>query len=300
MLKRIIRKTQETLRLLYNGFAMLLPSCALTSLADEALRFRHRLNDVVRRRHARAHSEITPPMIACGKDGARLQREVREGASSWSGLDIPPCPVPSMLTKDEMRYYHYITRFYTGQGEVVEIGPWIGSSTYNIVGGLLNNPAFTADKRLYVFDDFVWRTSWMDKWLVGTGIPVLENHTSFLPLFHKMTEKFAAHIQAQAMKLMDAGDNSRVPWFKWDKGPVELCFIDCGRALKMNETWYEALQPYFIPDRTIIVMQDWQNFKNVPEQFWENTKIFTDSKAEHLDLIHELRDSGTATFIYRG
>jgi len=300
MLKRIIRKGQEILRLAYNGLAMLLPSCALTSLADEALRFRHRMNDVVRRRQARENRDITPPLIENGKGDGRLLREVRESQSSWSALDIPPCPVPSMLTKDEMRYYHYITGFYTGQGEVVEIGPWIGSSTYNIVGGLLNNPAFTADKHLHVFDDFVWRSSWMDKWLVGTDIPALENHTSFMPLFHRMTGKFAAHIEAQALKLMDAGDNSDVPWFKWDKGPVEICFIDCGRALKMNETWYEALQPYFIPDRTIIVMQDWQNFKNVPEVFWENTKIFTDSKGAHLDLIHELRNSGTASFIYRG
>lgn len=299
MLKRIIRKLQETLRLAYNGLAMLLPSCALSSLADEALRFRHRMNDVVRRRQARKHRDITPPIIGNGKDGGRLQREVRESRSSWSDLDIPSCPVPSMLTRDEMRYYHYITGFYTGRGAVVEIGPWIGSSTYNIVGGLMNNPAFTADQRLYVYDDFVWRSSWMDKWLAGTGIPVLQNHTSFMPLFHRMTEKFSTHIQAQAMKLMDAGDNSDVPWFDWDKGPVEICFIDCGRALKMNETWYEALQPYFIPDRTIIVMQDWQNFKNVPEAFWENTKIFTDSKGSHLDLIHELRNSGTASFLYR-
>jgi len=173
MLKRIIRQGQETLRLAYNGLAMLLPSCALTSLADEALRFRHRMNDVVRRRQARGNRDITPPLIENGKGGGRLLREVRESRTSWSALDIPPCPVPSMLTKDEMRYYHYITGFYTGQGEVVEIGPWIGSSTYNIVGGLLNNPAFTPDKRLHVFDDFVWRSSWMDKWLVGTDIPPL-------------------------------------------------------------------------------------------------------------------------------
>jgi len=284
----------------YDGLAMLLPSCVLTSLADESLRFRHRINDVVRRRKARANREIIPPMVASGTCGARLQREVCERHTSWSNLPIPPCPVPSMLTQDEMRYYHYISSFYSGVGAVVEIGPWIGSSTYNIVGGLLHNPAFTAEKQLYVFDDFVWRSSWMNKWLACTDVQPLDNHASFLPLFHKMTHPYADHITARAMKLMDAGDNSDVPWFKWDHGPVELCFIDCGRALEMNETWYHELEPCFIPDRTMIVMQDWQNFKNVPEAYWENTKIFTDSKGSRLDHIHELKYSGTATFIYRG
>ncbi len=300
MLKRILHRGAEELRRLYNVLAVLLPSCALTRLADEALRFRHRLNDVVRRRKARKNSEITPPITAQTHTSSCLRREILEKTTSWSELNIPPCPVPSMLTLDEMRYYHYISSFYSGAGAVVEIGPWIGSSTYNIVGGLLDNPAFSADKHLYVYDDFVWRSSWMNKWLVGTDIAPLNNHDSFLPLFHKMTGAYAGRIEAQAMKLMDAGDNSDVPWFKWEHGAVELCFIDCGRALKMNETWYKELSPHFIPDRTIIVMQDWQNFKNVPEQFWENTKIFTDSKQGRFDHIHELRHSGTATFIYRG
>ncbi len=304
MLKRIIRKGKEMLRTLYSGFAMLLSSPMLISLADEALRFRHRLHDVVRHRNARANREILPPIMAAAKSGARLQREIGERKTSWSNLLIQPCPIPSMLTPDEMRYYHYITSFYSGLGVVLEIGPWIGSSTYNIVDGLLSNPAFTANsvakQQLYVFDDFVWRSSWMNKWLADTDIQPLDNHTSFLPLFHQMTHQYAEHITAKPMKLMDAGDNSAVPWFKWKNDLVELCFIDCGRALEMNETWYRELEPYFIPDRTIIVMQDWQNFKNVPEVYWENTKIFTDSKGFQLDQIHELKHSGTATFIYRG
>jgi len=299
MLKRILHRAAHELRGIYNLIASLLPCSAVTLLADEALHFRHRLNDVVRHRKAKRAPEISPPLTARTNDISVLRREVLNRNPSWSQLTIPPCPVPSMLTLDEMRYYHYITRFYTGVGAVVEIGPWIGSSTYNIVDGLLNNPAFTDEKRLYVYDDFIWRSSWMDKWLIGTDIQEPGNYDSFLPLFHRMTAKFAEHIEARAMKLQDSRGNNSVPWFAWEHGLVELCFIDCGRALEMNETWYKELRPYFIPDRTIIVMQDWQNFKNVPESFSENTKIFTDSKGSQLDQIHELRNSGTATFIYR-
>ena len=299
MLKRILRRIASEMRRVYKLLAMLFPNVVLKILADEALRFRHSLHDIVRHREAKANREITPEIVS-QQTNNKLKREVLNHRTSWSDLNVPKCPVPSMLTKDEMRYYHYITQFYTGAGAVIEIGPWLGSSTYNIVGGLLENPAFNKEQKLYVFDDFIWRSSWMDKWLVNTGIEKPNHLDSFLPLFHEMTQQYANHIDAKAMKLLDTGDNADVPWFSWDNGPVELCIVDCGRALMMNETWYQALEPYFIPDRTIIVMQDWQNFKNVPEAFWENTKIFTDSKQQHLDLIHELRNSGTASFIYRG
>jgi len=300
MLRRVFCRMIEEFRRIYNVIAFFLPSSVLISLADEALRFRHRLNDVVRHRKAKANRDITPSIVSQKKNVSPLFREVLNRKTSWSDLQIPHCPVPSMLTQDEMCYYHYITSFYSGVGAAVEIGPWIGSSTYNIVGGLLNNPAFSEDKRLYVYDDFVWRASWMDKWLRDTDIKSPDDLASFQPLFDNMTQKFSSHIEAKAMKLFDAGDNSDVPWFKWEHGPVELCIIDCGRSLLLNEYWYNELEAHFIPDHTIIVMQDWQNFKNVPEVFSENTKIFTDSKLHHLDQIHELRNSGTATFIYRG
>jgi ClpP class serine protease len=35
-------------------------------------------------------------------------------------------------------------------------------------------------------------------------------------------------------------------------------------------------------------MQDWQNHKRVSEVYLENTKIFTHSKGQQLDLIHEV------------
>jgi len=298
MLHRIFRRIAAELRRVYKLLAMLFPNAVLKFLADEALRFRHSLHDTVRHREAKANQVIVP-VIVSGHTQKQLHREVLNRSTSWSDIIIPNCPVPSMLTNDEMRYYHYITQFYAGVGAVIEIGPWIGSSTYNIVAGLLDNPAFNKGQQLYVFDDFVWRSSWMDKWLVNTNIQKPNHLDSFQPLFHEMTQQYSAYIDAKAMKLLDTGDNAEVPWFSWDHGSVELCIVDCGRALMMNETWYQALEPYFIPNRTIIVMQDWQNFKNVPEAFWENTKIFTDSKQGHLDLIHELRNSGTATFIYR-
>jgi predicted O-methyltransferase YrrM len=69
-----------------------------------------------------------------------------------------------MISPEECKYYRWLGRFFTGAGAVVELGPWLGCSTVHILAGLERSPGFR-DRRLHVFDDFVWRSSWMDRHL---------------------------------------------------------------------------------------------------------------------------------------
>jgi hypothetical protein len=79
-----------------------------------------------------------------------------------------------------------------------------------------------------------------------------------------------------------------------------MMFVDCGRLFQTNNAWYRILSPSFIPDVTLIAMQDWRLQFEVPA-YWENqTKNFTDSKGSALQLVHELKKGTTATFLYRG
>lgn len=75
--------------------------------------------------------------------------------------------------------------------------------------------------------------------------------------------------------------------------------MGCERPPHINEAWYRVLSPLFIPDRTLIIMQDWQNHKRVPEVHRENTNLFPDRKGKALDLIHEVNHAGITTFQYR-
>lgn len=233
-------------------------------------------------------------------DGQPLGRSILESKRPWRRLPIPPCNVPGMLSEDEKRYYGYITQFYRGMGSVVEIGTWLGLSTFYLVESLRRNPSFAGP--LYCFDDFTWRASSMDKWLEGTEIPIPKNLDSFLPLFERLARENGSwdSIRAERVKLSEFPGNRHLPQFEWQGGPVQLCVVDCGRTLEVNNAWYNALVESFLPDQTLIVMQDWQAHKSVPELFWENTKLFTDQKLEALELIHELPNSMAATFLYRG
>ena len=48
------------------------------------------------------------------------------------------------------------------------------------------------------------------------------------------------------------------------------------------------------------MMQDWRLHREVPVQWYNQTKQFTDSKGNQIELIHELTNGGLATFLFRG
>jgi hypothetical protein len=79
-----------------------------------------------------------------------------------------------------------------------------------------------------------------------------------------------------------------------------MCFIDCGGNLDINNAWYDAVSPSFIPDITLIMMEDWQLHKQRPRRPYNQTKQFTDSKGRALEKIDELIGGALATFRYKG
>jgi hypothetical protein len=172
-------------------------------------------------------------------------------------------------------------------------------STFHLIHGLNQNPSF--DGPLHCFDDYIWRPS-MTKWVKGTEIAPPAEGESFEPIFLRMLERAGVteRIHARRATFVAADATTDVPAFSWDGGKIELCIVDCGRTLAVNNGWWQVLRPHFIPGRTLIVMQDWQTFKAVPYQFWNQTKIFTDEKLKDLDLIHELHAGGVGTFLFQG
>jgi hypothetical protein len=109
-----------------------------------------------------------------------------------------------MITREESQYYEYIGRFYEGIGCAVELGPWLGASTHHIVESLAKNPYFSG-KRLYVFDDFVWRSNWMDQHV--SEAEQLPNHASFRRLFDKYTRDIAHLLIVERAKITDYDGN---------------------------------------------------------------------------------------------
>ena len=233
-----------------------------------------------------------PPTPGCRRP---LRSSLMEAEAPWKALPVDPIPMPGMITDEETQYYDYIGTIYEGRGEVVELGPWLGKSTRHILRGLDKNPQFTG-RRLHVFDDFVWRASWMDQYTPEHQR--LPNHANFRDLFEKYAEDVLPRLNVTRARITDYDGNETLPRIQWNGDPVEMMYIDCGRTVQANEGWFEIFSPSLIPDVSLLIMQDWRLHRERPRQSYNQTLWFTAAHPE-LQLIHEVADGGIATFLYR-
>mgnify|MGYP005819414411 CR=1 FL=1 len=272
-----------------------LPSADVAVIENLADQLHVSINDLCRKGKA-AHA--TGLLNAWSFDGTeKLGIHVMRETPPWKGLANRVAESPGMITSEEASYYAWLTRFYSGQGRVVELGPWLGSSTIAIQAGLSKNPKFINEK-LQVFDDFVWRKSWMDPYVEPADR--LPNHSNFRHLFDRHTSAIANDLAVHQSRFAVYDGNEAVPPLDWNQGRIEMIFVDCGRTIEANEGWYNALSRYFIPGVTLIVMQDWRLQRELPRKWYNQTVLFTESKGSQLRQIHEVRDGGVATFLYEG
>jgi len=217
--------------------------------------------------------------------------------SPWRAVPPPRHEVPGMITDEESQYYVWLGSRFLGLGEVVELGPWLGKSTLSILDGLEKSGRFQG-RKLRVYEDFIWRSSFMNNYVPASKHR--KDGNNFLPLFEEMTASRRDWISAEACAIQRQSWNAHLPLLSWKDGPVEMMFIDCGKAFLENEAWFRAFSPAFIPGVTLLVMQDWRSHRKVPRQRCAHTWQFTESKAGALELVHETLDGDVATFLWRG
>lgn len=238
------------------------------------------------------------PKIYSWDNSEIITVSVMSKEAPWHAKKIFKTDIPAMITCEEKKYYSYFPRFFSGQGQVVELGSWLGASTACLLEGLKQNEKFHG-KKLHVLDDFVWRPNWMDQYVQPEDRLAL--HSDFTALFERYAgSENIAHMTVRKVKICDYDGNENLPPLSWNDGPIEMLFVDCGRTFEVNEAWFRVLAPHFIPGRTLIVMQDWRVWREIPEKWFNQTKQFTDSKLHLMEEIHEVSNGGAATFLYKG
>jgi len=260
--------------------------------SDEVARIYNRINERIRIKEAQNRS--LPDLHNYSKS-TKLSVNILEEAPAWSPVELSDCVIPSMISKEEARYYMYLGQFYRGDGEIVELGPWLGSSTYFIHQGLSDCPYFK-NRKIHVYDDFVWRSSFMNDKVRDDER--LSDGADFKGLFDKYVASFKENLIVYKRRISSDRFNFHVPILEWKEKQIEMLFVDCGRTFKVNETWYDLLAPFFIPGKTLIIMQDWHTHQEVPVRWYNQIKQFTDAHKGELTLMHELRHGGVATFLY--
>lgn len=88
----------------------------------------------------------------------------------WS-FYLPKYELIGMTIKWEQAYLkRYSQKEYSGLGEIVDYGCWLGSSTIPLAMGIKSNQRVKEkDKRIYAYDIFIWQ-SWMDGLVSNTPV----------------------------------------------------------------------------------------------------------------------------------
>ena len=158
-----------------------------------------------------------------------------------------------MTSKTEQDYfYKYGEKLYTGKGEIVDLGCWLGSTTIPLVKGLLKNPAFVAsDRKVFAYDLFVWY-EWMNSSVVGTNLAgKFQEGDNFVAEFKRRTEEYASRIEICEGDLVKIG---------WNSQNIEFLLID---AMKNWELANGIVRHFFkslMPQKSYILHQDFAHF----------------------------------------
>jgi len=209
-----------------------------------------------------------------------------------------PAHIPTMISSEEQRYLYWLTRtHWQDVGHVVEMGPWLGGSSYCLLEGMQGGNSHG----LHVFDNFVWR-----EFMGGRGGPELADGESFESHFRMNLAPHADRLTVHNAWLPDEeahddpelaairepipADAKMVAW-QADE-PVEILFVDGAKSWRGLTTLLATFVDALIPDRSLLVFQDYKYWG----EYW--VAAITEMLSDTLTFEHQTREN-TVTFRVR-
>lgn len=204
-----------------------------------------------------------------------------------------------MISPEERKYLYWLgSKVWTGQGCVVEIGPWLGGSTVCLAAGMRDS-CQDASMQLKVFDNFIWRDFMAER----AQLP-LDSGASFKEYFLENTANYQDIVECNARALPDetiTGDfeskNKRfnesesVPIFDGVGGrTVEILFIDGAKSWRGMRHMLRTLSSSLLPGATLFVCQDFKYWGT----YWVPAMLMR--LGTYLTPVHNVTDATTVTF----
>lgn len=177
---------------------------------------------------------------------------VKEATPSDFKIETHPTyvnSIPSMMKSDELSLLYSLAKnYFSDKGEIVDLGPFLGSSTVCFGEGIVANERNVRKsyKRIYSYDLFCYeKYAGFDGLLNRQNLPTgsffmaylnnVKNHTNF------------------ELISITPGDLCK---FKWNSNPIEILFIDASKSISLNDHIVKHFFPSLFPG-SIIVQQDY-------------------------------------------
>lgn len=161
--------------------------------------------------------------------------------------------LPGMTTPEERRYLiEYARDQFTGEGEVVDLGCWLGSASAALAEGLMQNPRPAAAQRLvHAFDFFRYDADMASDFArAGLGGRYRQGEL-FLDAFQAAVARWSERIRPAAADLRTAA---------WPGGPIEFLFVDAMKSWDLTRGIVRGFFPSLIPGRSLIAHQDFAQY----------------------------------------
>jgi hypothetical protein len=220
--------------------------------------------------------------------------------NSWKTLTFNyPVAVPTMIPDEEKKYLYWLGKeVWSGNGAVIEIGPWLGGSTVCLAAGMQASGNDT-HKRLHVYDNFIWR-----EFMAERALLPLQSGDSFEDFFLKNIGNYKDVVQSYVRALPDESiegnreaekkrfrETEKVPLFEgFTKEPIEILFIDGAKSLRGMRHLLQVLGSQFIIDKTLVVCQDYKYWGT----YW--VPLVMTRLKKYFEPVHNVLNGTTVTF----
>jgi hypothetical protein len=151
----------------------------------------------------------------------------------------------TMLSAQELELLYTLARDrYTGRGEIIDGGAFLGGSTLALAAGLRDNPAVADTRgRVHSYDMFV------ADHFVSQFIDGYPEGTSTRPYYDGVIAAVADRVTVHE------GDIATFPW-PADRA-IEILFIDVAKSWETNDFLVQQFFPRLIPGVSSVIQQDY-------------------------------------------
>jgi hypothetical protein len=182
----------------------------------------------------------------------------------------------SMLALNELALLYMLAKdWYSGEGEIVDLGPLLGVGTNALARGLSRNRRVsTKTRRIHSFDLFLAAE-------MGYVITETSKSGSVFDRFLRSNRDYLDHISVAPGDLLETA---------WDRSPIEILFVDIAKSWALNTHVIRHFFPYLIPGKSIVVQQDYAHFA----EYW--IAMTMERFADYFEQLYYVRGS---TSVYR-
>lgn len=188
---------------------------------------------------------------------------------------------PGMLGGEELQFLYFAAReFYSGSGEIVDAGAFLGASALALAAGLRDNRRVEHKSRRIFSYDFFEFDDFYRRYLPDAH---LQPGDDTLPLFHEFVGDFRDEITAIK------GDICRQSWPRHD---IEILFVDFTQFWGQHESVVRNFYAHMVPGRSLLIHQDYV----YTLCYWLH--VFMEYYRESFEQVSPLILNSTAAWLY--